>query len=126
MYMYMCTCIVHVYSMLMYMYIDSCVHVLVGCKCTQCMDACISTSLPVTDLLVGVNELCPGIACEHADDGHLTPLVHIYHQVAQFAIVLVNQVNPLRAHHLICHHHATCNKLKEKKLDNLTIKLLLI
>ena len=49
-------------------------------------------------LLVGVDELCAAVSGQHVDDGHLTPLIHIHQQVAQLAVVLVDQVDPLRTH----------------------------
>ena len=61
----------------------------------------------ITDLLVRADELCPGIACEHVEYSHLSPLININHQVAELSVVLVDQVNTLRTDNLKCHHHTT-------------------
>lgn len=55
---------------------------------------------------VGVKELRPGVAGEHIDNDHLTPLLHINQQVAKFSIILVDQIDSLWAH-LFKRHHNT-------------------
>ena len=58
-------------------------------------------SLPtsqVTHINVRVDELSSCISGQHVYDDHLAPLVHVHEQVAQFAVVLVDQVYPLRTH----------------------------
>lgn len=64
-----------------------------------------------THIDVGVEELCPGVARQHVDDDHLAPLLHVDQEVAQFPVVLVDQVDPLRAHLLKGHDHAACHQL---------------
>jgi len=41
----------------------------------------------------------------------LAPLINVYQQVTQFAVVFVNQVNSIWANFLKSHHSTTCNKL---------------
>lgn len=47
---------------------------------------------------VGVSELGASVARQHVDDDDLPPLIYIHQQVAQLAIVAVDQVYPLRTH----------------------------
>lgn len=68
-----------------------------------------------THVLRGAQELCARVAGEHADDDHLTPLLHVDEQVAELPVVLVDQVNALRAHLLKSHHHATRHQLGSRQ-----------
>ena len=52
---------------------------------------------PNTDIGIGVDKLGASVARQSVDDDNLTPLLHIHQQVAQLAVVLVNQVNALWA-----------------------------
>lgn len=65
----------------------------------------------LTHVLGGAQELRARVAGEHADDDHLAPLLHVDEQVAEFPVVLVNQVDALRAHLLKGHHHAARHQL---------------
>ena len=62
-------------------------------------------------LFVWVNKLWSGISCEHMDDSNLTPLINVYQQVTQFAVVFVNQIYSLWANILKSHNSTACNKL---------------
>jgi len=64
-----------------------------------------------THVLVGAEELGPCVAGQHVDDDHLPPLLHINEQVAELAVVLVDEVDALRADLLKCHHHAAGHQL---------------
>ncbi len=64
-----------------------------------------------THVDVGVEELRPGVACEHVDDDHLTPLLHINQQVTQLTVVLMDQIDAVRTHFLKRHHHTACYQL---------------
>lgn len=64
-------------------------------------------------LLPGAGELRPGVAGQHGDDDHLTPLLHIHQQVTQLPVVLVNQVNAIWTHFLESHHDAAGNQLQK-------------
>ena len=68
-------------------------------------------------LLVWVDELCACISAEHVDDNHLTPLLHVDKKVAQFAVVFVDQVYPLRAHFLEGLDGTACYQLKPQQQE---------
>ena len=64
-----------------------------------------------THVSIRVEELSPGVASEHVDDDHLAPLLHIDQQVAQLAVVLVDQVDALWTNLLKGHDDAASNQL---------------
>lgn len=66
----------------------------------------------MSHLLPGTGELRPGVAGQHGDDDHLSPLLHVHQQVTQLSVVLVDQVNAIRAHFLESHHHAAGHQLQ--------------
>ena len=68
-----------------------------------------------THVHVGVEELRPGVAGEHVDDDHLTPLLHVNQQVAELAVVLVDEVYALWTYLLKCHHHTPSHQLSQGK-----------
>ncbi|MPC17410.1 hypothetical protein E2C01_010266 [Portunus trituberculatus] len=47
---------------------------------------------------VRVDKLSASVAGEHVDNDDLPPLLHVHQQVAQLAVVLVDEINPLGAH----------------------------
>lgn len=66
----------------------------------------------LTHIDIWVEELCPGVAGEHVDDDDLTPFLHINQQVTQLPVVLVDQVDALRAHFLKGHNNTSCYQLQ--------------
>ena len=72
-------------------------------------------------LLPGAGELGAGVARQHADDDHLAPLLHVHQQVAQLAVVLVDQVDAVGTHLLEGHHHAAGHQLREDTADSQTL-----
>ena len=48
-----------------------------------------------THVLIGWDKLGPGVAGHHPHDDHLSPLLHIHQQVAQLAVILVDEVDSL-------------------------------
>lgn len=77
-------------------------------------------------LLPGAGELRPGVARQHVDDDHLAPLLHVHQQVTQLPVVLVDQINAIRAHVLEGHHNAAGHKLEEisqRKWKNIKNKI---
>lgn len=50
--------------------------------------------------LVGIDKLKSAISGEHVDDDNLSPFFDINEEVAEFPVVLVNQIDSLRAHFL--------------------------
>ena len=73
--------------------------------------ATVRLGVRATHVLGGAEELRAGIAGEHADDDHLAPLLHVDEQVTELPVVLVDQVDALRAHLLEGHHHAARHQL---------------
>lgn len=69
-----------------------------------------------THVLVGAEELGARVAGQHVDDDHLPPLLHINEQVAELAVVLVDEVNALRADLLERHHHTAGHQLGRESL----------
>lgn len=70
------------------------------------------TSASVTHVDVGVEELCSGVAGQHVDDNHLPPLLHVNQEVAQLPVVLVDEVDALRANLLESHDDTSCHQLQ--------------
>lgn len=66
----------------------------------------------LTHVNVWVEELGPGVAGQHVDDDDLPPLLHIDQEVTQLPVVLVDQVDALRAHLLESHNNASCHQLQ--------------
>lgn len=66
-------------------------------------------------LLPGADELRAGVACQHGEDDHLPPLLHVHQQVAQLPVVLVDEVDAIGAHFLERHHHAAGHQLRDKR-----------
>lgn len=64
-----------------------------------------------TYINVGVEELSPGVAGEHVDDNYLAPFLHINQQVAEFTVILMDQIDPLWTNLLKRHHHTACHQL---------------
>lgn len=68
-----------------------------------------------THVDVGIEELRSGVAREHVDDDHLTPLLHIDQQVTQLTVVLVDEIDSVRTHFFECHHYTASHKLDTRK-----------
>lgn len=66
-------------------------------------------------LLPGTRELRSGVARQHGDDDHLSPLLHVHQQVTQLSEVLVDQVDTIGANFLKRHHHAAGDQLKRRE-----------
>lgn len=73
---------------------------------------CLNTQT-VADLSPRGDKLCPGVSGQHVYDDHLTPLLDVHQQVTQLAIVLMDQVDPVRTDLLKRHHHAASNQLQK-------------
>lgn len=83
------------------------------------------TSSYGTHVNVRVEELSPGVAREHVDDDDLTPFLHVNQQVAEFTVILMDQIDALWANLLERHHHTACDQLNSYtpyRTNALTIK----
>ena len=66
---------------------------------------------------IGIDELGSRVSREHVDDDDLPPLVNIDQKGAKFAVVFVDEVDPIWTHFLKCGHHGTLSGSVSKYLD---------
>ena len=77
---------------------------------------CVQSKNPRKFSYIGirVDELRACIASECVDDNHLAPFLNIYQEVAQLAVVLVDQICAFRAYLFKCLNGTSCHQLKNR------------